>query len=356
MLIHCKMGISRSATVTISYVMKEYAMTLEESLKMVRGRRGIVKPNKSFLKQLEVYEGILGAIRHRLGLFRSKSESSLVPSPIDTSANEKEVEHSKPEEREDDEVDLRSSRSPPVRIRVDIKALATFFTRPSSEPAVSYRPKSWSPNEQLSRFLLDEVDQAEEDGRSLFGKKGEDEDDEDCNCFGELSNLDDAAQRLLAVETRNPGMSAATTRHHPVNSSLFNPDCDCDMELELDVPEAPVSVVADPEPDPDAAAVVIGISSVPLRVRSSLPDVVAQMRQRHPPPPNPPPPPPPPPPDKQVEEDEELSVRTLAGMFDYSRVSVPTYKACSARLEENRLFQRAKKLTGEISRGEESNC
>lgn len=38
---------------------------MEETLSFVRKRRPIVKPNKSFLKQLEVYEGILAAIRHR---------------------------------------------------------------------------------------------------------------------------------------------------------------------------------------------------------------------------------------------------------------------------------------------------
>ncbi len=62
-LVHCKMGISRSATVTIAYVMKKYAWSLDKALDVVKTRRTIVKPNKSFLKQLEVYEGILGAIR-----------------------------------------------------------------------------------------------------------------------------------------------------------------------------------------------------------------------------------------------------------------------------------------------------
>ena len=47
MLVHCKMGISRSATVTIAYVMKEYGHSLAEALDHVRGRREIVRPNKA---------------------------------------------------------------------------------------------------------------------------------------------------------------------------------------------------------------------------------------------------------------------------------------------------------------------
>ena len=87
-LVHCKMGISRSASVTISYLMKERGTPLEETLAYVRSRRSIVKPNKSFFKQLQVHEGMLNAIRHRHSygsgrMFRSKSESCVAPSEED---------------------------------------------------------------------------------------------------------------------------------------------------------------------------------------------------------------------------------------------------------------------------------
>ncbi len=59
--------------------------------------------------------------------------------------------------------------------------------------------------------------------------------------------------------------------------------------------------------------------------------------------------------ERQGVEEDELSVKTLASMFDYKVGSVP-YRTCSARLEENKLFQRAKKLAGEVPQGEESNC
>ena len=79
------MGISRSATVVISYMMKEYAWALDQTLIHVKERRSIVNPNKGFIEQLEVYEGMISAIRlthtyFSRNLHRSKSESSLVQS------------------------------------------------------------------------------------------------------------------------------------------------------------------------------------------------------------------------------------------------------------------------------------
>ncbi|XP_041455968.1 uncharacterized protein LOC121408541 isoform X2 [Lytechinus variegatus] len=76
-LVHCKMGISRSASTVIAYAMKEYGMTLEDALAFVKAKRPIIRPNEAFMKQLQVYEGILEASRQRHRMFRCKSESSL---------------------------------------------------------------------------------------------------------------------------------------------------------------------------------------------------------------------------------------------------------------------------------------
>jgi protein-tyrosine phosphatase len=51
-LIHCKMGISRSASVTISFLMKENELDLETAMRKVKKARSIVSPNKSFIKQV----------------------------------------------------------------------------------------------------------------------------------------------------------------------------------------------------------------------------------------------------------------------------------------------------------------
>lgn len=55
------MGISRSASVVIAYVMKAKNWNLQKALTFVKNKRNCIKPNENFLKQLEVYQGILSA-------------------------------------------------------------------------------------------------------------------------------------------------------------------------------------------------------------------------------------------------------------------------------------------------------
>ncbi len=414
-LIHCKMGISRSATVTIAFIMKEYGLSLKEALDAVKERRSIVKPNKSFLKQLEVYEGILGAIRHKhtyLGLFRSKSESCLLPKTTD------EDEEGTEEKNEDVVSSSPKTVTSPVNIRVDIKALTSIFSRPNSEPV--YRPKSWSPSEQMSQFFFPgsprncshskrTAEQGDSDGScdcyvqleraesdienddNTEEEEGEiqEEEEEDIMFLSPDSRLRRGPPRgrRAAVEARN----FALLSDSPVNSSVgVHPaTCRrCDLELELSVPDQPAVVASVEEAssfivdDAETDAIIGGLSNVPLRLRSSYGHEDRQHRQKHQeklflpegvlkqvitPPINiiettnnsvadkkddnilttaPPPPPLPP-------ATEELSVKTLASMFDYKIGSVP-YRPCSATLEDCHLFQRAKRLTSDLE--EESNC
>lgn len=55
-LVHCKMGISRSASVVIAYAMKAFNMSLEEALALVKKKRTCIKPNQAFCSQLKTYE------------------------------------------------------------------------------------------------------------------------------------------------------------------------------------------------------------------------------------------------------------------------------------------------------------
>ncbi|XP_063814453.1 protein phosphatase Slingshot homolog 3 isoform X2 [Pseudophryne corroboree] len=85
-LVHCKMGVSRSASTVIAYAMKEYEWTLEDALKHVKDRRSIVQPNAGFLRQLQTYQGILGASKQRHSyLWHPSSEAQFpqVPPPPD---------------------------------------------------------------------------------------------------------------------------------------------------------------------------------------------------------------------------------------------------------------------------------
>lgn len=76
-LVHCKMGVSRSASVVIAYAMKAYNWNFDHALKHVRDKRSCIKPNKSFLTQLETYQGMLVAMKNKDKLQRSKSETNL---------------------------------------------------------------------------------------------------------------------------------------------------------------------------------------------------------------------------------------------------------------------------------------
>ncbi|XP_068594452.1 protein phosphatase Slingshot homolog 1 [Brachionichthys hirsutus] len=64
-LVHCKMGVSRSASTVIAYAMKEFGWSLEKAYNFVKQKRNITRPNPGFMRQLAEYEGILDASKQR---------------------------------------------------------------------------------------------------------------------------------------------------------------------------------------------------------------------------------------------------------------------------------------------------
>ncbi|KAL0629782.1 Protein phosphatase Slingshot-like protein 3 [Plecturocebus cupreus] len=62
-LVHCKMGVSRSAATVLAYAMKQYGCSLEQALHHVQELRPVARPNPGFLRQLQIYQGILTASR-----------------------------------------------------------------------------------------------------------------------------------------------------------------------------------------------------------------------------------------------------------------------------------------------------
>lgn len=76
-LVHCKMGVSRSASVVIAYAMKAYDWSFSQALDHVKKQRNCIKPNKNFLTQLETYQGMLLAMKNKEKLQRSKSDTNL---------------------------------------------------------------------------------------------------------------------------------------------------------------------------------------------------------------------------------------------------------------------------------------
>ena len=58
-LIHCRAGISRSATLVIAYLMARFDMPLRFAFAYVRARRPQIRPNFGFVAQLQAYDEVL---------------------------------------------------------------------------------------------------------------------------------------------------------------------------------------------------------------------------------------------------------------------------------------------------------
>ena len=54
--VHCRLGVSRSATIVTSYLMAKYDMHWDEALQKICKLRKTVKPNPSFLYQLKLFD------------------------------------------------------------------------------------------------------------------------------------------------------------------------------------------------------------------------------------------------------------------------------------------------------------
>ncbi|XP_018396114.1 PREDICTED: protein phosphatase Slingshot homolog 2 isoform X1 [Cyphomyrmex costatus] len=131
-LVHCKMGVSRSASVVIAYAMKAYNWDFSQAWKHVKEKRNCIKPNNSFLLQLETYQGILDAMKNKEKLQRSKSDTNL-KSPTSTK------DQSKKEEKSDN-------------IENNMREVSGSELKKTSQ-----RPKSWSPNVKVAENMLPSV-------------------------------------------------------------------------------------------------------------------------------------------------------------------------------------------------------
>ncbi|XP_041709277.1 protein phosphatase Slingshot homolog 3 isoform X2 [Coregonus clupeaformis] len=112
-LVHCKMGVSRSGSTVVAYAMKQQRWSLEVALSYVRDRRPIVQPNDGFMKQLHTYSGILNASQQRhSALWRWKSRAEKEQRKIEreqsAASHSNEEEEEEEEESEEEEEELES--------------------------------------------------------------------------------------------------------------------------------------------------------------------------------------------------------------------------------------------------------
>lgn len=141
-LVHCKMGVSRSASVVIAYAMKAYNWDFKTALQHVKEKRSCIKPNTSFLSQLETYQGILDAMKNKEKLQRSKSETNL-KSPGVVAKSERVLVGSEP--------------TPLVQALENSGNVLESTLSGQDLRQMGARPKSWSP---------DNTDSTEEDSKT----------------------------------------------------------------------------------------------------------------------------------------------------------------------------------------------
>jgi protein-tyrosine phosphatase len=58
-LVHCRAGVSRSASIVIAHLMATRRWSVNRAIQYVRQRRAIIKPNPGFIKQLIEYQKLL---------------------------------------------------------------------------------------------------------------------------------------------------------------------------------------------------------------------------------------------------------------------------------------------------------
>jgi len=75
-VVHCIMGISRSATVVCAYLIAHKNMKAEEAIAYAQSKRPVVCPNLGFREQLEIYESKLQSNRGQDSLLAKDKEGT----------------------------------------------------------------------------------------------------------------------------------------------------------------------------------------------------------------------------------------------------------------------------------------
>ncbi|KAF9912810.1 hypothetical protein EC991_008673 [Linnemannia zychae] len=128
-LVHCQLGVSRSASLVIAYVMKTLQMGLTDAYELVKSRSAVISPNMSLMYQLSEFEKSLNT---------NSSKTTINKSPM--YMDEDEEEYPYPTERMDIDGDETPASSPIVA--VSAATPKTPKTPKAFLPPVTTRPRS----------------------------------------------------------------------------------------------------------------------------------------------------------------------------------------------------------------------
>ncbi|KAF9361360.1 hypothetical protein BGX26_003872 [Mortierella sp. AD094] len=138
-LVHCQLGVSRSASLVIAYVMKSLQMNLTDAYDFVKARSSVISPNMSLMYQLSEFGKTLNK-----PMATSASATSTTTSNWASSREDDEDEYPYPTEMDVDETEnKRTIITPPSPVVV---------ASPSARSATTCKRSSLT----LARFPLDQ--------------------------------------------------------------------------------------------------------------------------------------------------------------------------------------------------------
>uniref|UniRef100_H3DFF9 protein-serine/threonine phosphatase n=1 Tax=Tetraodon nigroviridis TaxID=99883 RepID=H3DFF9_TETNG len=243
-LVHCKMGISRSAATVIAYAMKEYGWDLNKAFDYVKECRAVTKPNPSFMRQLEEYQGILVASKQRHNkLWRSHSDSDLADhhEPLAKPCTQQlSLGHSEHHDQ--------AGSKPSPSVKELLESLGTFAntgkTAEENQPAPAAKPK------ELSSSSSEDVAATSHgpETPSLPSPPEAAEDQRSSTLGNRQRESEDPAPKALTVLPEPPKTDAITVAHGHVVGQPPPPCCQ-------HVPPSP----APSQPQPETPSVSVPV-------------------------------------------------------------------------------------------------
>ena len=131
-LVHCMLGVSRSTSLVLAYLMKYRNMSLKSSYDLVVSKRSCVRPNPGFWRQLVDYEKKL------FSSYKPKNETSIPISIVSSSRSRPGSAARYPSAGPTRRYASQSAKSPFETNTNTTSALLTFLNN-SSSPQMSHR-------------------------------------------------------------------------------------------------------------------------------------------------------------------------------------------------------------------------